>query len=139
MMQLKSGNNGSSDFTKTRAYEVGYRTDPMTPGLAVMTYSKFGDEIFQFGSSAFDAPDGAVRSDYAEYRNFIDNPDPANDFIDAFVPQVLPPYTNPPFLPPPRNESFIAPMPFIDFDTEKKDFNIPIIIGLILLGYFIIK
>jgi hypothetical protein len=111
----------------------------MTPGLAVMTYSKFGDEIFQFGSTAFTAPPGAVRSDYAEYRNFIDNPDPANDFIDAFVPQVLPPYTNPPFLPPPKNESFIAPMPFIDFDTEKKDFNIPIIIGLILLGYFIIK
>jgi hypothetical protein len=37
MMQLKSGNNGSSDFTNTKAYEVGYRTDPMTPGLAVMT------------------------------------------------------------------------------------------------------
>jgi len=76
------------------------------------------------------------------------NPDPSNDFIDAVVPQTLrdplidlPSFfpTNPPFLPPPRNESFIAPMPFIDFDTEKKDFNIPIIIGLILLGYFIIK
>ena len=68
-------------------------------------------------------------------------PDPSNDFIDAFVPQVFPPYivTNPPFLPPPKNDSFIAPMPFIDFDTEKKDFNIPIIIGLILLGYFILK
>ena len=97
------------DFTKTRAYEVGYRINPMTPGLTVMSYSKFGDEIFEFGSSAFD------------------------------VPQVLPPYTNPPFLPPPKNDSFIAPMPFIDFDTEKKDFNIPIIIGLILLGYFVLK
>ena len=49
---LRANRDGSisDDFTKSRAYEVGYRINPMTPGLAVMTYSKFGDEIFEFGS-----------------------------------------------------------------------------------------
>ena len=146
--QIKETKRQYDDFTKTRAYEVGYRINPMTPGLAVMSYSKFGDEIFEFGSTAFNAPEGAVRSNYQEYKNFIDNPDPSNDFIDAVVPQTLkdplinlPSFfpTNPPFLPPPRNDSFIAPMPFIDFDPEKKTSNLPIIIGLLLLGFFIIK
>lgn len=81
-------------------------------------------------------------------RNFIDNPDPANDFVDAFVPQVLPPYTNPfflppytnpPFLPPPRNDSAINPQPFIEFNSEKKDFNIPIILTLGIIGFLILK
>lgn len=126
------------DFTKTRAYEVGYRINP-GPGLAVMSYSKFGDEIFEFGSSAFNAPEGAVRSTYEEYRNFIDNPDPSNDFIDAVVPQTLrDPLINLPSFNP-VNDSAINPQAFINLDPEKKTSNLPIIIGLLLLGFFIIK
>ena len=136
----------SDDFTKSRAYEVGYRINPMTPGLAVMTYSKFGDEIFEFGSSAFDAPEGAIRSNYEEYKNYMDNlvieqklfgsedntPNPADDFIDNFVPQTLPTFGNL------KNESFIKPAPFIELDPE-NNFLLPSLIGLILIGYFILK
>mgnify|MGYP001245029987 CR=1 FL=1 len=136
----------SDDFTKSRAYEVGYRINPMTPGLAVMTYSKFGDEIFEFGSSAFDAPEGAIRSNYEEYKNYMDNlvieqklfgsedntPNPADDFIDNFVPQTLPTFGNL------KNESFIKPAPFVELDPE-NNFLLPSLIGLILIGYFILK
>mgnify|MGYP003647160932 FL=1 len=129
----------SDDFTKSRAYEVGYRINPGTPGLAVRSYSKFGDEIFEFGSSAFTAPKGAVRSTAEEYRNFIDNPDPSNDFIDAVIPQTLrDPLINLPSFNS-VNDSAINPQPFINLDPEKKTSNVPIIIGLLLLGFFIIK
>lgn len=137
---LRANKNGSIyDFTKSRAYEVGYRINPMTPALNVISYSKFGDEIFEFGSTAFDAPEGAVRSTAEEYRNFIDNPDPSNDFIDAVVPQTLrDPLINLPSFNQ-VNDSAINPQPFINFDPEKKTSNLPIIIGLLLLGFFIIK
>ena len=144
-------------FQQGRAYEVGYRIKPMQPGLAVMTYSKFGDEIFEFGSTAFDAPEGAISSNYEEYKNYMDNlvieqklfagtpitgeeeitgrdntPNPADDFIDNFVPQTLPAFGNL------KNESFIKPLPF--FETEEKpNILIPTLLGIALIGYFILK
>ena len=139
-------------FQLGRAYEVGYRIKPMQPGLAVMTYSKFGDEIFEFGSSAFSAPEGAIRSNYEEYKNYMDNlvieqklfadteeirgwdntPNPADDFIDNFVPQTLPAFDNL------KNESFVKPLPF--FETEEKpNLLIPTLLGIALIGYFILK
>ena len=134
-------------FQQGRAYEVGYRIKPMQPGLAVMTYSKFGDEIFEFGSTGFDAPEGAIRSNYEEYKNYMDNlvveqelfsgtdestPNPADDFIDNFVPQTLPAFGNL------KNESFIKPLPF--FETEEKpNLLIPTLLGLALIGYFILR
>lgn len=138
---LRANKDGSisDDFTKTRAYEVGYRINPMTAALNVMSYSKFGNEIFEFGNSAFTAPEGAVRSTAQEYRNFIDNPDPSNDFYDGVLPQTLrdPLIKLPSFNP--VNDSAINPQPFINLDPEKKTSNLPIIIGLLLLGFFIIK
>ena len=137
----------TTPFEDTRAYEVGYRINPGTPGLTVMTYSKFGNEIFEFGSSAFDAPEGAIRSNYQEYKNYMDNlvveqellsgtdestPNPADDLIDKFVPQTLPTFGNL------KNESFIKPAPFIELDPE-NNFLLPSLIGLILIGYFILK
>ena len=147
----------SDDFTKSRAYEVGYRINPMQVGLHVMTYSKFGDEIFEFGSTGFDAPEAAIRSNYEEYKNYRDNlvieqklyagtpitgeeeirgmdntPNPADDFIDNFVPQTLPAFGNL------KNESFIKPLPF--FETEEKpNLLIPTLLGIALIGYFILK
>lgn len=134
-------------FQLGRAYEVGYRIKPgVQPALNVMTYSKFGDEIFEFTSSAFDAPEGAIRSNYEEYKNYMDNlvveqellitdentPNPADDFIDNFVPQTLPAFGNL------KNESFIKPLPF--FETEEKpNLLIPTLLGLTLIGYFILK
>ena len=74
-----------------------------------------------------------------EYRNFIDNPDPSNDFIDAVIPQTLrDPLINLPSFNP-VNDSAINPQPFINLNPEKKTSNVPIIIGLLLLGFFIIK
>lgn len=145
---LRANKDGSisDDFTKSRAYEVGYRINPMQVGLHVMTYSKFGDEIFEFGSTGFSAPEGAIRSNYEEYKNYRDNlvieqklydtedstPNPADDFIDNFVPQTLPTFGNL------KNESFIKPLPF--FETEEKpNLLIPTLLGIALIGYFILK
>ena len=69
----------------------------------------------------------------------INDPDPSNDFIDAVVPQTLrDPLINLPSFNQ-VNDSAINPQPFINFDPEKKTSNLPIIIGLLLLGFFIIK
>ena len=60
-----------------------------------------------------------------EYRNFIDNPDPSNDFIDAVIPQTLrDPLINLPSFNQ-VNDSAINPQPFINFDPEKKTSNLP--------------
>lgn len=146
IIRANKDNSISDDFTKSRAYEVGYRINPMQVGLHVMTYSKFGDEIFEFGSTGFDAPEGAIRSNYEEYKNYMDNlvieqklfgsedntPNPADDFIDNFVPQTLPAFGNL------KNESFIKPLPF--FKTEEKpNLLIPTLLGIALIGYFILK
>ena len=62
----------------------------------------------------------------------INTPNPADDFIDNFVPQTLPTFGNL------KNESFIKPLPF--FETEEKpNLLIPTLIGIALIGYFILK
>jgi len=132
-------------FKDSRAYELGYRA-PKGPTTFAITYSKFGNEIFKFPSGGYKAPTGAVRSNYAEYKNFIDNPDPANDFLDALVPQKLKdpliqklvPEINPPFFNP-VNDSAINPQPFIDFNPEKKDFKLPVLLTLGIIGFLILK
>ena len=62
----------------------------------------------------------------------INTPNPADDFIDNFVPQTLPAFGNL------KNESFIKPLPF--FETEEKpNILIPTLLGIALIGYFILK
>ena len=62
----------------------------------------------------------------------INTPNPADDFIDNFVPQTLPAFGNL------KNESFIKPLPF--FETEEKpNLLIPTLLGIALIGYFILK
>tara|TARA_R100001163_G_C5021672_1_gene164329 strand:- start:362 stop:748 length:387 start_codon:yes stop_codon:yes gene_type:complete len=62
----------------------------------------------------------------------INTPNPADDFIDNFIPQTLPTFGNL------KNESFIKPLPF--FKTEEKpNLLIPTLLGIALIGYFILK
>lgn len=83
--------------------------------------------------------DGFISDDPSKHELFagdqiytINTPNPADDFFDNFVPQTLPTFGNL------KNESFIKPAPFIELDPE-NNFLLPSLIGLILIGYFILK
>jgi hypothetical protein len=106
--QLKNG-TGESDFTKTRAYEVGFRA-PTGGATTAITNWFYKGEIFEFGSGGYQAPEGAVRYNsqrelkqlmerYKEEtanrtRNFLPSPTtgrdrPPNNFTDEQRPSIL--------------------------------------------------
>lgn len=97
------------DFTKTRAYQVGFRA-PVGAVTTAVTNWFYKGEIFEFGSGGYQAPEGAVQynskrelkqlmerfqqEEANRTRNFLPSPTtgrdrPPDNFIDEERPSIL--------------------------------------------------
>jgi hypothetical protein len=103
---------------ETPAYKAGFRFPENAPGLTVMNYKRLGDQVFEFTSTGYISPEGAIDATQQEYQDYQTNLFCKNntmlpvqpECLDQVSPNLLPPPsmnpnpTNPPFISPPRSE-----------------------------------